>query len=172
MARKTTQADFVKTALRIPPDLHARVHQAAEADGRTYNAQLVHIIGEFFTRLDEDQDARAMGAVEERAVGVGYGMDDPRDRAAVLKVLLFQELSVLRQRVNDLGGRDAVLQRDKAEIAKAVTGPKITGTDGERRSHMSRALETYPLTTLFTDEELDKLAERVITAQRAIGHLK
>ncbi len=170
--KKSSQDDFVRTALRVPPELHARVHDEARKSGRTFNAQLIHMLGDYFFRLDTEEDERAAGALEERAVGIGYGLEDPQDRAAVLKVLLFQELSVLRQRVNDLGGRDAVLQRDKAEIAKAVTGPKITGTEGEKRSHMSRALETYPLTTLFTDEELEKLAERVITAQRAIGHLK
>ncbi|MFX1725014.1 Arc family DNA-binding protein [Stenotrophomonas sp. AS1] len=41
MARKLTQADFVKTALRLPPELHARVHESAEANGRTYNAELI-----------------------------------------------------------------------------------------------------------------------------------
>jgi len=35
-----TQDDFIRTALRVPPDLHAQIHRAAEAAGRTFNAEI------------------------------------------------------------------------------------------------------------------------------------
>lgn len=41
MVTRLNQSDFVKTALRLPPDLHAMLHQAAEASGRSYNAEIV-----------------------------------------------------------------------------------------------------------------------------------
>lgn len=41
MATKQTQADWVKTALRLPPDLHRDVHEEAERQDRTFNAQVV-----------------------------------------------------------------------------------------------------------------------------------
>lgn len=44
MATSTKQTDFVKTALRLPPELHEQVHAAAQNSGRTYNAELVHCI--------------------------------------------------------------------------------------------------------------------------------
>lgn len=172
MARKVTQADFVKTALRLPPELHAKVHEFAQASGRTYNAQLITMLQDYIEREQEAAEAIEHGIEQENAVGVSYGLTDPLDRAAVLKVLLFPERTVLRQRVAELGGKDAVLQLDDAEIKRRVTGPRITGTDAEKRSHMSRALETFPLTTLLTDDELEKLAERVITIQKAMGQLK
>lgn len=50
-ARKTTQADFVKTALRLPPDLHAKIHASAKHAGRTYNAELI-------SRLEDSFSAR------------------------------------------------------------------------------------------------------------------
>lgn len=40
MNRKT-QVDFIKTALRLPPELHGRVHESAAEHGRTYNAELI-----------------------------------------------------------------------------------------------------------------------------------
>lgn len=39
--RAKTQADFIKTALRVPPELHARIHEAAQEAGRTYNAEIL-----------------------------------------------------------------------------------------------------------------------------------
>lgn len=36
-----TQDDYIRTALRVPPDLHARIHEAAKANTRTFNAEIV-----------------------------------------------------------------------------------------------------------------------------------
>lgn len=170
--KKNTQEDYVRTALRVPPELHAQVHEQARRAGRTFNAQLVHMLQGYMEQELEESEERERGIELERSVGVSYGLTEPLDRAAVLKVLLFPERTVLRQRVAELGGKEAVLQLDDAEIKRRVTGPRITGTDAEKRSHMSRALETFPLTTLLTDDELEKLAERVITIQKAMGQLK
>jgi len=43
-----TQADFVKTALRMPPDLHRQVHEAADVADRTFNAEILHRLRESF----------------------------------------------------------------------------------------------------------------------------
>jgi len=37
-----TQDDFIRTALRVPPDLHARIHAAASVANRTFNAEIVN----------------------------------------------------------------------------------------------------------------------------------
>lgn len=36
-----TQDDYIRTALRVPPDLHAQIHEAAKANTRTFNAEIV-----------------------------------------------------------------------------------------------------------------------------------
>lgn len=41
-SRKATQKDYVKTALRLPPDLHAALHTAATEGDRSYNAEIVN----------------------------------------------------------------------------------------------------------------------------------
>lgn len=41
MATNQTQADWVKTALRMPRDLHADVHAEAKRQDRTFNGQIV-----------------------------------------------------------------------------------------------------------------------------------
>lgn len=41
MATSQTQEDWVKTALRLPRDLHADVHVEAKRQDRTFNGQIV-----------------------------------------------------------------------------------------------------------------------------------
>lgn len=40
-ARKTTHDDHVKTALRLPPDLHAEMSRDALFNGRSLNAEIL-----------------------------------------------------------------------------------------------------------------------------------
>lgn len=40
--KKPSQKDYVKTALRLPPDLHAALHEAAAEGDRTYNGEIVN----------------------------------------------------------------------------------------------------------------------------------
>ncbi|WP_039051100.1 Arc family DNA-binding protein [Comamonas thiooxydans] len=46
MATNQTQADWQKTALRMPRELHQQVHEAAKADDRTFNSQIVAFLKE------------------------------------------------------------------------------------------------------------------------------
>lgn len=41
MAQISDQSDFLKTALRLPRDLHARIQKAAELSGRSMNAEII-----------------------------------------------------------------------------------------------------------------------------------
>lgn len=38
------QDDYIRTALRVPPDLHKEIHEAADKAGRSFNAQLVYLL--------------------------------------------------------------------------------------------------------------------------------
>lgn len=49
MAITATQADWQKTALRLPRDLHQQIHEAARKDDRTYNGQIVAFLKECIT---------------------------------------------------------------------------------------------------------------------------
>ena len=46
MTTKQTQADWQKTGLRLPRDLHQQVHQVAREDDRTFNSQIVAFLRE------------------------------------------------------------------------------------------------------------------------------
>lgn len=43
-----TQDDFIRTALRVPPDLHKAIHEAASAANRTFNAEIVARLSQSF----------------------------------------------------------------------------------------------------------------------------
>lgn len=44
MATSLDQSDFIKTALRLPRDLHARVQAAAESDGASLNTEIILLL--------------------------------------------------------------------------------------------------------------------------------
>ena len=46
MNTNQTQANWQKTALRLPRDLHQQVHEVAKAEDRTFNGQIVALIRE------------------------------------------------------------------------------------------------------------------------------
>lgn len=42
MTKRPDQQDIQKTALRVPRELHTKIHEAADSSGRTMNAEIVH----------------------------------------------------------------------------------------------------------------------------------
>lgn len=50
--KRRSQDDFVRTALRVPPDLHAAIHEAAGKSGRTFNAEIVDRLQASFVEAD------------------------------------------------------------------------------------------------------------------------
>lgn len=46
MGINQTQANWQKTGLRLPRDLHQQVHEAAKQDDRTFNSQIVAFLRE------------------------------------------------------------------------------------------------------------------------------
>lgn len=55
--KKATQKDYVKTALRLPPDLHTALHTAAADGDRTYNAEIVNRLRSTFKAKRSQQIA-------------------------------------------------------------------------------------------------------------------
>ena len=50
MAQLTPQDDFIKTALRLPRDIHAKVQGAATDAGRSMNAEIIDRLQDSFER--------------------------------------------------------------------------------------------------------------------------
>lgn len=56
------QTDFVKTALRVPPDLHRALHDATKTTERTFNAEILHRLKSTF---NTDADGKVQPEKEE-----------------------------------------------------------------------------------------------------------
>lgn len=60
-----TQDDYIRTALRVPPDLHAQIHGAAKKNNRTFNAEIVARLQSTFHHAEPKHSS---DLVEETAV--------------------------------------------------------------------------------------------------------
>jgi hypothetical protein len=47
MTTNQTQADWQKTALRLPRELHKQIHDAAKQNHRTFNGQIVALLSDY-----------------------------------------------------------------------------------------------------------------------------
>lgn len=159
-----TQERFI---VRLPDGMRDRIAEAAKANNRSMNAEIVHMLQSHFDRITDEADDLAASLEKAERSNVSIGLSDPVDRAAVLKSLLLDELMLLRRRIEDLGGPESVLKMEKHEIVKKIEGPRIKGSVAEQKSLFSQMLPTYPLAALLTDGELDRLAERAIAMQQA-----
>lgn len=154
-----------KYVVRFPGGMRDRIKMAADESGRSMNAEIIQMLQSYFDHLDDQVEQLQESLEIARKATVSIGLNDPLDRAAVLKVLLLQELMLLRGRVSQLGGRDAVLKASKAEISQKIEGPHLKGTQEEQKSYFSRTVGETPLTALLTDDEIERLASRVVLIQ-------
>jgi hypothetical protein len=87
MATGIKQDDFIKTALRLPRNLHAAIQSAAERSGRSMNAEIIAILESSFRtdtaleeltrsvkRMERQMAAQALDTVMQRMNATGVGM--------------------------------------------------------------------------------------------------
>lgn len=83
MATNAPQDDWHKTGLRLPRDLHALLHEAAAASGRSYNAEIVARLQGSFAASPEQPSLHqsALAALADQL----SQLQDQRNALAVLK---------------------------------------------------------------------------------------
>lgn len=57
------QDDFIRTALRVPPDLHKQIHDAARSSNRTFNAEIIARLQESFAKSNPSNSSVAPSGV-------------------------------------------------------------------------------------------------------------
>jgi hypothetical protein len=62
-----SQDDFIRTALRVPPELHKKIHENAAASNRTFNAEIVARLQKSFEEAVPAMGDVAKDLVEEFA---------------------------------------------------------------------------------------------------------
>lgn len=143
MATLNAQDEYIKTALRLPRDLHASVQEAAERAGRSMNAEIIQRLDHSFTPWEERP-------WEERMVtDIGRAM---------LKLLTKEEYGILLDRVKAAGGADAVNgYRPTFVGSSADLQPAIP--DGPRLQEM---IDNLPAPTSEADAIATQLAVAVL----------
>jgi plasmid stability protein len=160
--------DDPQMKIRLPDELKEQIEMSAKEWGRSMNAEIVHMLQSYYKHLDDGVQSMQRGLELDRQESISFGLKDGRDRAAVIHVLRLQEIALLKRRIEQLGGRDAVLGMTKGEAVKRIEGPRIKGTHEEQTTYFSQTIGTTPLTAILTSEELDRLAERIVLLQA--GH--
>lgn len=67
-AKKATQSSYIKTALRLPPELHAEIHASAEQMGHSMNTEILN-------RLRTTQSAQLAAELSEIKLALRKIMD-------------------------------------------------------------------------------------------------
>lgn len=89
MAQLINQDDFLKTALRIPRDLHEQIQSAAKATGRSMNAEIVARLqntfeaqsGDSALRLQVEENTAALRRLEALMEGLLQAVQLPKSPA-------------------------------------------------------------------------------------------
>ncbi|MGJ7484312.1 Arc family DNA-binding protein [Variovorax sp. LT2P21] len=102
MATRLDQSEFIKTALRLPPALHAAVHASAEEAGRSYNAELIALLEAGLNPTGDDTAVKAMAVAVAKA----------EEEAAIWRIQaeggLFQSATICRVFLDTLLAIDAL----------------------------------------------------------------
>lgn len=61
------QDDYIRTALRLPPDMHKALHESADASGKSFNAEIIARLQASFTEPAHgvDRDAAIASSTAE-----------------------------------------------------------------------------------------------------------
>ena len=152
-----------KFVVRLPDGMRDRIKRDASESGRSMNAQIIYMLQSHFERMDKEA-SEIQKALKSGSIATPESMEI---NAALLKVLKFEERSILMGRVERLGGTQEVIKSNKAEIAKKIDGESITRTKDENISYYSKIVGEIPMTALLTTDEIQKIAERYVEIQAA-----
>lgn len=153
--------DSDKFMLRFPDGMRDRIKRDSEEQGRSMNAQIIHMLQSHY----DEFDASVEQLVEASALGNVSALYSPDRSTALIKVLLAEELLLLQKRITRLGGNEAVLSTPKSELIEKINDDGLTGTEHERSSYFSQMVGNTPITALLTTDELNLLAERLALIQ-------
>lgn len=139
MATSIDQKNFVKTALRLPPELHATVHEAAQKNGRSYNAELLE-------RIQGSFSASASDAVV---------LDQAR-QIWQLRGKVMQSSFVMAQALNVLRGKDDDAADAMKALEEAINATKDDAHDFLKKLIQEQAERTGDLEYNFVKEYFDE----------------
>lgn len=99
-----TQDDFIRTALRVPPDLHKLLHSAATTSNRTFNAEIVARLQQSFRPAVQSGEVEAIAAERDQQRALAQQFRSITDSTDTLRTLLakFHLATLEKLRAHDL----------------------------------------------------------------------
>lgn len=166
MATSIDQKNFVKTALRLPPELHAAVHESAQKNGRSYNAELVERIQGSFEELVSKDGVNLL-------LGLQYDLAASQTNLHMARLRLTELANAV------IGLHDRMGRLSKEDLQADISVLKVTAEHflKRHRSDFAQLQEAYSaaeeaaqgLAKLFADAEQSEadIAEGMLTELRS-----
>ena len=115
-----SQDNFIRTALRVPPDLHAKIHDAAADVGRTFNAEInarleASFTGEDLNKLRRDLASKELEAMQERNKSIVYTLVLSQIADVVAPGSFGDEQSLVEATLRALRGKQKALVKELTE---------------------------------------------------------
>lgn len=140
MATSNPQDDFQKTALRLPRDLHANLHEAAAKSGRSYNAEIVARLHASFDALPTADAAAAQELADSRAQTI-TAMEFLQGSLCETVVAMYPNLVPKSQRDRTIANAHRLAESLLAGV-----------TPGDFQKSRSELLATNPALSRFLEE--------------------
>ena len=131
MVTRLNQTDFVKTALRLPPDLHAKLHEGAEASGRSYNAEIVQRLESTFTPITGVMAAREGESQDARDEVIGALRQTAKSQRVAILMLQTYLVDVINQLPKSLRNNEHVRLAAKFAMEVGDDEPEIASLTGQ-----------------------------------------
>jgi len=85
----STQDNYIRTALRVPPDLHAHIHEAAKSSNRTFNAEIVARLARSFEPPSDTTRLQEVAGVHKNTAAVLGGLSTTMAKMVLAATALF-----------------------------------------------------------------------------------
>ena len=131
------QDHFVRTALRLPPELHAEIHAAAEESQRTFNAEIVERLAKSFQQGQIDQSLLRENETLRNALKWANEVMETTNKLVTL---------IVGQDPDESAGAGAALERGDPESARTII---LKGLRDLGESHGKFAAQTETMADLL-----------------------
>lgn len=150
-----SQDDYIRTALRVPPELHSALHKAADESERSFNAEIIERLKASFDPAPSADGVAAQELADSRAQTIA-AMEFLQGSLCETVVAMYAGLSASQKRDRTLvnaqrlagsllaGARpgDYLLSRSELLAANPALARFLEGVEGDIEVHRKKVVRT------------------------------
>lgn len=150
-----SQDDYIRTALRVPPELHSALHKAADESERSFNAEIIERLKASFDLAPSADGVAAQELADSRAQTI-TAMEFLQGSLCETVVAMFASLPAKDQRDRTLANADRLaksllagarpgdylLPRSELLAANPALARFLEGVEGDIEVHRKKAVRT------------------------------